>query len=463
MGKHMLVSAGEAVAEQFANWAAGLRAEDIPAEVRARAEEALIDHLGLVVSARNEPYVAAVLAGLDSRGTCTAFGHDEGFDMAGAALLNGTAAHGEDYDDTFEGTPMHPGAAIIPAVLAAAEHSGAKGEAVLCGIVAGAELMCRIAIVAPMAQHRAGFHPTAVAGAMGAAAAVSVVLGLNRKQTTDALGIAGSMASGIIEYLTEGTWTKRLHPGWAAQSGIRAAHFARGGFKGPRTVFEGEHGFFYAFGTPSIPADVTRITKDLGRRWHFADIAFKPYACGTMVQPFIDCAITLAREGLEVSQIDSVLCKVGEGTVHRLWEPLVEKRRPTTAYSAKFSVPYGVAVGLLDRQAGLSQFTDDRIRDSVLLDLTARISYEIDPDDEYPRNYTGAVIVTLKDGSARIARQPHLRGGRRQRLSREEIVAKFRANCHFGGWDDDRTEALLSTAQSLFATENMAMIAGFRG
>src|SRR5690606_25880445 len=147
-------------------------------------------------------------------GTCTAFGHDEGFDMAGAALLNGTAAHGEDYDDTFEGTPMHPGAAIIPAVLAAAEHSGAKGEAVRGGIVAGAELLCRFGMLARMGQNRAGLHPPAVAGAMGAAAAVSGVLGRNRRQTTDARGIAGSMASGIIEYLTEGTWTKRLHPGW---------------------------------------------------------------------------------------------------------------------------------------------------------------------------------------------------------------------------------------------------------
>ncbi|MCT8331584.1 MmgE/PrpD family protein [Albidovulum sediminis] len=463
MVKHFLAPAGQAIAEQVAAWAVGLKVAELPAGLRARAEEALIDHLGLVVSARRAPYVAAILAGLDSRGDCTAFGQKGGFDMAGAALLNGTAAHGEDYDDTFEGTPMHPSAAIIPAVLAAAEHSGASGEAVLCGIVAGAELMCRMAIVAPMAQHRAGFHPTAVAGAMGAAAGVSVVLGLTAQQTTDALGIAGSMASGIIEYLAEGTWTKRLHPGWAAQSGIRAAHFARGGFKGPRTVFEGEHGFFYAFGTADIPPDVSRLTADLGDQWHFADVAFKPYACGTMVQPFIDCAITLAREGLDPAQIDSVTCKVGEGTVHRLWEPLSEKRQPSTPYSAKFSVPYGVAVGFLDREAGLRQFTDERIRDAALLDLAGRIRYEIDPLDEYPRNYTGTVIATLKDGSTRTAHQPHLRGGRRERLPRGEVLAKFRANCRFGGWDEARIDALLRVAEGLFSQENMLPLAAFRG
>ena len=463
MGKQVSIPAGQAAAEQFAAWASALTVADLPADVRERAQEAVIDHLGLVVSARSEPYIAAILGGLDSRGNCTALGHEGSFDMAGAAMLNGTAAHGEDYDDTFEGTPMHPSAAIVPAVLAAAEHTGANGEAVLRGVVVGCELMCRMAIVAPTAQHRAGFHPTAVAGAMGAAAAVSVVLGLDAKQTTDALGIAGSMASGIIEYLAEGTWTKRLHPGWAAQSGIRAAHFARGGFKGPRTVFEGEHGFFYAFGTEGIEPDVTRITDQLGSKWQFADIAFKPYACGTMVQPFIDCAVVLARQGLDVSQVESVLCRVGEGTVHRLWEPLSEKRLPSTPYSAKFSVPFGVAVGLLDQEAGLRQFTEDRIADPAVHDLTARISYEIDPDDEYPRNYTGTVILTMKDGSKREARQPHLRGGRRERLPLEEIIAKFRANCRFGGWDDARIDALLAAAQSLFDASDLAVLAQFRG
>src|SRR5690606_35897259 len=155
------------------------------------------------------------------------------------------------------GSPMHTSAVVIPAVLAAAERFNASGGDVLRGIVAGAELMCRMAIVAPTAQHRAGFHPTAVAGALGAAAAVAATLRMSARQMTDALGVAGSMASGIIEYLSEGTWTKRLHPGWAAQSGIRAALMGRQGFLGPRTVFEGEHGFFFAFGVNTIQPDLS--------------------------------------------------------------------------------------------------------------------------------------------------------------------------------------------------------------
>jgi len=463
MAKDNTPPPGEAIAERIAAWAAALAADAVPGAVRETATRALVDHAGLAVAARREDYVAAIIAGWDGEGPCTAFGHARGFDMAGAALVNGTAAHGEDYDDTFEGSPVHTSAVVVPAVLAACERFGLGGADALTGIVAGAELMCRMAIVAPTAQHRAGFHPTAVAGALGAALGVATALRLTARQTTDALGIAGSFASGIIEYLAEGTWTKRIHPGWAAQAGIRAALLGRSGFSGPRTVFEGEHGFFFAFGTPQIAPDLSRLTDGLGADWLAGRIAFKPYACGTMVQPFIDCAVRLAADGVPVGRIRDVLCKVGEGTVHRLWEPLAEKRRPSTPYSAKFSVPFGVAVGLLDRAAGLGQFTQARIADPAVLELAARVRYEIDPNDEYPRNYTGTVIVTLDDGTVVEARQPHLRGGVREPLQTAEIMAKFEANCRYGGWPDDRTAALAECCAGLFAAADLAALARFRG
>lgn len=454
---------GEAIAERFARWAVALEAADIPSNVRETATRALIDHVGLAVSARHEPYVQAILDSIDGEGGCTAFGHARRLQAADAALVNGTAAHGEDYDDTFEGSPVHTSAAVVPAVLAAAERFELSGADVLRGVVAGTELMCRMAVVAPTAQHRAGFHPTAIMGAMGAAIGVSTALRLDAGQATDALGVAGSFASGIIEYLAEGTWTKRIHPGWAAQAGLRAALLGRAGFRGPRTVFEGSHGFFFAFGVPEIPADTSRLTDGLGSDWSAGRIAFKPYACGTMVQPFIDCAIRLAAGGVDPARVASVLCRVGEGTVHRLWEPLAEKRRPSSPYSAKFSVPYGVAIGLLDRAAGLGQFTEARIADPAVLALAGKVGYEIDPDDEYPRNYTGTVIVTLDDGSERRAHQPHLRGGVRQTLPMAEILEKFRANCRHGGWDDARTEALATVCAGLFEGPDVRALARFSG
>jgi 2-methylcitrate dehydratase PrpD len=455
--------AERAVAEVFAAWASALEPEAIPDPARAVATHALLDVAGLCIAARSTDYIRAALATWDAEGACTALGHARGLDAAGAALINGTAAHGEDFDDSFEGTPVHASAVVLPAVLAAAERYQLGGADVLRGYVVGSELMCRLALVAPTAIHRAGFHPTAVIGALGAAAGVGATLRLSAPQLTSALGIAGSMASGIIEYLAEGTWTKRLHAGWAAQSGLRAALLGREGFLGPRTVLEGEHGFFHAFGTQGIQPDFRFVTERLGDAWQMAKIAFKPYACGTMLHPFIDCSIRLAREGVHLGEVREVVCRVGEGTVHRLWEPLAEKRQPTTSYSAKFSGPFAVALGLVEQAAGLEQFTEAKVRDLDLLGLAARVRYEIDPANEYPRNYTGDVRVVLTDGSERRAHQPYLRGGVRKPLGRAEIVAKYRANAAYGGLPESQIRRLEAWCERLFEQDDLGELAAFRG
>jgi 2-methylcitrate dehydratase PrpD len=454
--------AGRAVAEVFAAWATALETEAIPETARTVARHALLDVAGLCIAARGTDYMGAALAAWDAEGPCTALGHGRGLDAAGAAFINGTAAHGEDFDDSFEGTPVHASAVVLPAVLAAAERYGLSGADLLRGYVVGAELMCRLALVAPTAIHRAGFHPTAVIGALGAAAGVGATLRLTPEQLTDALGIAGSMASGIIEYLAEGTWTKRMHAGWAAQSGLRAALLGREGFRGPRTVLEGEHGFFHGFGISSITPDFRFVTRNLGAEWQMAKIAFKPYACGTMLHPFIDCAIRLAQGGVAAGGVAEVICRVGEGTVHRLWEPLAEKRRPSTSYSAKFSGPFAIALGLVERAAGLEQFTDAKVRDADLLALADRVRYEIDPANEYPRNYTGDVRVVLRDGGVRDAHQPYLRGGVREPLGHAEIMAKFRANAAFGGWSDSRIDALAAFCDDAFDRRDLSGLAAFR-
>ena len=207
-------------------------------------------------------------------------------------------------------------------------------------------------------MHRACFHPVGVIGALGAAAGAGTALGLTPQQLAMAFGIAASTASGIIEYLTDGAWTKRLHPGWAAQAGLRAAQLGAAGFRGPGTVFEGTHGLFSAF-APSIDPDFGPLTSDLGTRWETARVAFKPYACGTMTQPYVDCAVRLRRQGIRPEDIKSIVCEVGEGTVHRLWEPLADKQRPVSSYGAKFSLPYSIAVMLVRGRAGLEEFSDE--------------------------------------------------------------------------------------------------------
>jgi 2-methylcitrate dehydratase PrpD len=449
------------LAEQLAAWLAAADSAALSPATRDTARRLLLDVTGLCVAARGNDYIAATLGSVDRGGACTAIGHTGGFDAFGAALVNGTAAHGEDFDDTFEGGPVHAGAVVVPAALAACEREGLGGDRLLLGIATGAELMCRLSLVAPKATHAAGFHPTAVFGALAAAGGVSAALGLPAPAIASAIGIAGSMASGIIEYLAEGTSTKRMHAGWAAQSGIRAALMARGGFDGPRTVLEGTHGFYKAF-APSVKPNFEPLMRELGRSWAMEQIAFKPYACGTMTQPFVDCAIELAEQHVRADDITDIICEVGEGTVHRLWEPLDVKHVPPTPYAAKFSTPFCMAVGFFDRRAGFAQFTQARIEDAPVLALASKIRYSINPHDEYPRNFTGHLRATLKDGSTREIRRPYMRGGVHAPLPQAELEAKFMDNVLYGGWRREQGERFMHMVRDVFAQPTLAAIAEFR-
>ncbi len=417
---------------ELADWIAGLTLADIPETARKAVENTVIDTVALTVAALDTDYGLAVRKAFDARGDCTVWGLADGVDLTGAAVINGTCGHGEDYDNTFEGCPVHTGVVTVPALFAAGEALGLGKADVAKGLVVSIEVANRLGMIAGKGVHAAGFHPTAILGTMGAAAGVAAAMRQTPAQIRDTLGVAGSMAAGIIEYLADGSWTKRMHAGWAAHSGIRAAQMGAAGFNGPKTVLEGVHGLYAAF-APSIKPDFSLLTHGLGKVWQAAHVAFKPYACGTMTQPFIDCAVRLKTQGVNPDDIVSITCEVGEGTVHRLWEPLALKQKPPTAYAAKFSSPYTIAAGLIHGDAGLAQFTDQAMRDPRTLAIAAKITYVIDPDNEYPKNYTGHIRAELKDGSVHEERQGQLRGGTRQPMSRDDILAKANANLTFSG------------------------------
>ncbi|HSQ03146.1 MAG TPA: MmgE/PrpD family protein [Burkholderiales bacterium] len=440
---------GSSVAETLVERVSAVTPQTIPPSVRRRAEELLIDVVGLCIAARRSDYLRALMRGVDGGGACTAIGHAATFRPEVAAMINGTATHGEDFDDTFEGGPVHSSAVVVPAVLAACERFERDGAAVLVGMVCGIETMCRLSMVIPKAIHKAGFHPTSVLGASGATIGAARALGLTRQQTVDALGNAGSMASGIIEYLAEGAWTKRLHAGWAAQIGVQAARFGQQGFLGPRTVFEGTHGMFYAFAR-SAEGNYGVVTEDFGRKWYMDAITFKPYATGTMNQPYIDCALRLAKKGIRAEDVAEVLCETAEGYVHRLWDPLPAKQRPANDYAAKFSAPFNIAVAFVTGGAGLAAFSEKTVRDERILALASKVRYVVDPDNPYPKAFTGHVRMTLKDGTVLEERQSHIRGGAQEPLSRDEIEDKFRRNCEYGGWNRARSDAFLKKVPKFF-------------
>jgi 2-methylcitrate dehydratase PrpD len=409
----------------------------------------LMDVAGICLAARNEVYVKAALASLDQDGPCTVIGFAQSCGVEGAAFVNGIAAHGEDFDDTYEGGPVHAGAVVVPALLAAAQRHALSGDMLLRGIAIGVEVTCRLCAVAPMQVHKAGFHPTAIFGVFGAVAGLGAALKLTQQQIVDALGIAGSMAGGIIEYLADGSWTKRMHPGWAAQSAYRAVRLAQNGFKGPGTVFEGKHGVFHGFANTSA-GDFEAMLKGFGQEWVWTSIAFKPYACGTMAHPFIDCARAFRAKGIALDQIAKIECNTAEGIVHRLWEPLALKAAPPNGYAAKFSIPYAIAAGLTFDDAGLGEYAEDVVQRADLRALAGKVSYIVDPKNPYPKQFTGHLRITLKNGEVHEHSQGYFKGGVDHPMSDADLQQKFLANCRYGKVSDVQAQALLSQWGSVF-------------
>ena len=445
------------IAEEFSSWSKTLSVKDIPEKTQSTLKFLLKDICGIILSARNENYVKSLVETYKGSGNLVSLGHSERFDLFSSAIIAGTAAHGEDFDDTFEGNPMHVGATMIPAMLSAAQKFNLNGDQILKGLTIGSELICRLALVAPTAMHKQSFHPTAVCGTFGVAAGLSSVLDLTEKQMVSALGVAGSFTSGIIEYLAEGSWTKRVHPGWSANSGMNAALIAKSGFYGPRTVFEGEHGFFEAFALKEIERDYSHLTDGLGNRWENQNLAFKPFACGTMAQPFVDCAIKIRKKIKNLNNISSITAKVGEGTVHRLWEPLKEKKNPSTPYSAKFSVPYCVAVGFIRGDAGLNEFNEKSINDKQILNLASKVNYEIDPNNEYPKNYTGTLICKTSENEF-TEHQPCFRGGIKEPLTKDDIDKKYNANLNYSKISEENKKSLNNFIETLFTKPDFSKI-----
>ena len=309
------------------------------------------------------------------------------------------------------------------------ERHGLDGRAALLGIAVGVETMCRL-------RHRgADAHPQGRLppdggvrrhGALRPAPARRLKLQRRASWSTRSAPPA-SLAAGIIEYLAEGAWTKRLHAGWAAQSGLQAALLGRAGFSGPRTVFEGVHGFFHAF-AHTTKGDYDALIDGFGEAWVTETLAFKPYPCGTMTHPYIDCARRLAARGIKADDVAEIVCEVGEGTVHRLWEPLAAKQQPANGYAGKFSTPYCIAAGFLRGNVGLSDFTDAAVREPAVVALVGKVRYRIDPQNPYPKNFTGHIRATLRDGAVVEERQPYMRGGAQEPLTRADIEAKFLLN-----------------------------------
>lgn len=416
--------------ESLADFALALDFEALPAAVVGKVTLHTLDLLGVALAASATGFGDAVVRAacrLGGSGAGTVFGRSETLPAAWAALANGTLAHGLDFDDTHATAVVHVSATVVPAVFAAAEESGADGPRVVAALAAGMEASIRIGLVAPGAFHDRGFHPTGICGAYAATLAAGRLYGLTAEQLADALGLAGSMASGTFEFLADGAWSKRLHAGWAAHAGLVAARLGAEGFCGPRATFEGRFGLFATHLDPGS-RDIGRLTAGLGRQWHLLDLALKPYPCCHMTHAFIDAAARARADGIRADDVAAIDCLIHPREMPVVCDPPEAKRAPRTEYDAKFSLPYCVATMLVRGEADLDAFSDAAVRDPAVLALAARVSAHPDPESDYPRHFPGILRLTLHDGRVVEYREPLNRGCPERPLGEAEVEAKFARN-----------------------------------
>ncbi|MBM4299324.1 MAG: MmgE/PrpD family protein, partial [Deltaproteobacteria bacterium] len=226
----------ESYSRAMGRFAGGLKLADVPRDVVDKAKLVFLDTLGIALASSTMDFGAMVTAVAQKLGgdkQSVVIGSPHRVAAANAVLANGTLAHGLDYDDTLEEAIVHTGSCAWMTALAVAEAEQASGKALLEAAVVGTEVLCKVGLVAPGKFHARGFHPTAICSTFGAAAAAGKLYGLDSDQWVDAFGLCGSQSSGIIEYLADGTWTKRMHPGWSAHGGVIACLLAQTGFRGP--------------------------------------------------------------------------------------------------------------------------------------------------------------------------------------------------------------------------------------
>jgi 2-methylcitrate dehydratase PrpD len=443
-------------AEQLAEWSSALRLEEVPPAVVEAAKLHLLDAVGtgLAGLALDQlPAVRAVAAELGGEPEATALGLERRVGPGAAALCNGSLMHALDFDDTHELALVHSSAVVAATVLAVGEALGSAGADAVVAAVAGYEIGSRIGLANPGALHLRGFHPTSVCGVFAAAAAAARLRGLGPEQTTNALGIAGSQASGLMEFLADGSQTKPLHAGWAAHAGIVAAALAAHGATGPASVLEGRFGLL-ASHLGAGEFDESGLAAELGSRWETTRIAFKAYPSCHCSHAVLDAVREL---GLEAGGAEELVALVpGEVSVGLVLEPAERKRRPATPYDAKFSLPYCIAALLVRGELGVESFTPEAIADERILELAAGIGYEV-VGFEGGNDISGGVRARV-GGRELEARVLSPRGGPANPLSEEELREKFRRNAELA-LPAGEAEALLDTLAAL-ETHGVADAAG---
>lgn len=417
----------------LARFACALRARGLPAEAAAAARANVFDTLACAAAGSSAPAVPearelALTWGGAPQATILAFG--DRVPAHHAAWVNGTMAHARDYDDTHDAAVLHAGVSVVPAALAAAELRGVTpGADFVAAVAAGLETICRLGVATRVGIIESGFIYTPLFGHFAATVAAGRILGLDEAQMVDAIGIAYSQVAGNHQVTRDGALTKRMQPGFAAQSALVSVQLAQRGVRGAQSTFEGVDGFFRVYLHDRV--DRATLRDGLGERYEFTALSYKPYPCCRFDHTAIDAALQLAAAGLAPERIRRIRVGLNRQAFEAVCTPDDVRKRPRTVVHAQFSIPFTVAAAFVDRHVGLAHFTQDAIRREDILALAQRVDAFVDDaiERDWARNISPATLaVELDDGSTRSARVDLPLGHPKRPMSASDFEAKA-ADC----------------------------------
>ena len=442
-----------AITQELAKYCHSLKFRQLPEEVVDRVKYFFLDFIGVACRGSQEDSSRTMYRLVEELGDArqggVIIGRRGRAPFVYAALANGTSAHAIEMDDVNNEASLHPGVVVFPAALATSEMVRGVGEKFIEAVVLGYEVMIRLGrALGPQNSYKRGFHPTGTCGSFGSSVVVSKIMGLKREEMISAMGIAGSQAAGSMEYLAQGAWTKRFHAGWAALSGMVAAQLARKGFKGPSSIIEGRDGFLHSY---SDGADQSKVLEGIGTQYEILRTSIKPHACCRYMQPPIDAILKVVKENdLPPEKVEKVRVGILLAGARLIAEPLEEKYTPQSIVDAQFSMPFGAAVAILYRKAGLDEFQLSKIRSEEVKRMMRRVECVKDPDLEktFPKQWCATAEIFTKDGKRYFTRVEYCKGDPENPLSWDELVAKFH-NLSSGFWTRDRRSKIVETVKKL--------------
>jgi 2-methylcitrate dehydratase PrpD len=414
--------------EQLAEFVVKLKFSDIPSNIVDKMKLHFIDSVGLALAGSKEAtprQIVLLSQRLGGPPESSIIGSLKKVAASNAAMANSAMMHSLDFDDTHLGAGIHVSSFVIPTALAMAEQAGASGKAVIEAAVSGAEVACRMGLAfLRYKPNDRGIHTTCIISPHGAAVVAGKLMGLNAKGLAGALGIAGSMSSGLLQGNIDGSAIKVFHPPWGCHGGILAACLSDMGFTGPPHVYEGTYGLYSAFFGPDS-YDGNRLVKGLGRVWETNNISFKFYPGGHGIHYFLESIRELRQGGLRASEIGEIVLVINEHRVQAHFSKV--KYAPPDEYTARFSMPYEIARMLLDGELGLDSYDAKNLGQREVLDLAKKVGYIVKPD-AMDAGKEGTVIVKKKDGSTLEYRAKGIRGTPQRPAAPEDVHKKFLNN-----------------------------------